>query len=439
MSALSGHPARWLCAALSDADRAASRAGLLPDDVQMLEHDPVTFDRAYNRVANGALWFVAHLLHDLSRTPSFDSRSRREWTAYTAYDEVFAEALARQAAPGARVLVQDYHLCLTPRQLRELRPDLRIGHFTHTPWAPPEVFRVLPDEVVRDLLTGLLGADAVGFHSGRWAEAFIRCCTLLLGAEPVDGGVSYEGRVTRVGVHPLGVDRTELRARAAQPDVVGRRAGVQALVGDRQLLLRIDRTELSKNIVRGLHAYRELLRAWPEHRGRVVHLALAYPSRHDLPEYREYTAAVQRVAREVNEEFATADWLPVHLEVADDYPRSLAAYALADVLIVNPVRDGMNLVAKEGPLVNERAGVSILSENTGAHEELGEFALSVNPFDIQETADAIHAALTMPDAERRRRMEGLNAIVTARDPGDWIDEQLADIRAKGRGARATSA
>ena len=427
VSALSGHPARWLCAALSDADRAASRAGLLPDDVQMLEHDPVTFDRAYNRVANGALWFVAHLLHDLSRTPSFDSRSRREWTAYTAYDEVFAEALARQAAPGARVLVQDYHLCLTPRQLRELRPDLRIGHFTHTPWAPPEVFRVLPDEVVRDLLTGLLGADAVGFHSGRWAEAFIRCCTVLLGAEPVDGGVSYEVRVTRVGVHPLGVDRTELRARAAQPDVVGRRAGVQALVGDRQLLLRIDRTELSKNIVRGLHAYRQLLRTWPEHRGRVVHLAFAYPSRHDLPEYREYTAAVQRVAREVNEEFATADWLPVHLEVADDYPRSLAAYALADVLIVNPVRDGMNLVAKEGPVLSPDGVVLVLSREAGAADELGGDALLVNPYDLGQTAAALHQALLMPYAERRARCDRLADAASALPPAAWLAAQLAAL------------
>jgi len=434
VSALSGsrpgpssEPTLWLCAALSDSDRAAARAGLLPPGVQMLEHDPVTFDRAYNRVANGALWFVAHLLHDLSRTPSFDSHSHREWTAYTAYDRVFAEALAREAAPGARVLVQDYHLSLTPRQLRELRPDLRIGHFTHTPWAPPELFRVLPDEVVHDLLAGLLGADAVGFHAARWADAFTRCCTLLLGAEQVAGGVSYEGRVTRVGVHPLGVDRAELLARAAQPDVVGRRPGVQALVGDRQLLLRIDRTELSKNIVRGLHAYRELLRTWPEHRGRVVHLAFAYPSRHDLPEYREYTAAVQRVAREVNEEFATADWSPVHLEVADDYPRSLAAYALADVLIVNPVRDGMNLVAKEGPVLSREGVALVLSREAGAADELGTDALLVNPFDVAQTAAALHQALLMPYAERRARCDRLANAASALPPSAWLATQLSAL------------
>ena len=420
-------PMLWLCAALSDGDRTAARAGLLPAGVQMLEHDPVTFERAYNGVANGALWFVAHLLHDLSRSPSFDIRSQREWAAYTAYDATFAEALADAAAPGARVLVQDYHLSLTPRQLRALRPDLRIGHFTHTPWAPPEVFRVLPDEVVHDLLTGLLGADAVGFHSPRWADAFTRCCTSLLGAAGVDGGVSYEGRVTRVGVHPLGVDRAELRARAERLDVLGRRAGVQALVGDRQLLLRIDRTELSKNIVRGLHAYRELLRLWPEHRGRVVHLAFAYPSRHDLPEYREYTAAVQRVAREVNEEFATADWLPVHLEVADDYPRSLAAYALADVLLVNPVRDGMNLVAKEGPVLSADGVVLVLSREAGAADELGAEALLVNPFDVGQTAAALHEALVMAPQERQSRSVRLAAAATALPPAAWLAAQLAAL------------
>jgi trehalose 6-phosphate synthase len=233
-------------------------------------------------------------------------------------------------------------------------------------------------------------------------------------------------------VHPLGVDAAELRARAAEPDVQARVASLAEATGDRKLIVRIDRTELSKNIVRGLAAYRELLIAYPQWRGRVVHVAFAYPSRHDLPEYREYTAQVQRLAREISEEFGTADWDPLILAVDDDYARSLAAYRLADVLLVNPIRDGMNLVAKEGPIVNEREGVSILSENTGAHEELGEYALSVNPFDIQELADSIHAALTMSIGERRRRRTGLVDIVTSRDPGDWIDDQLADIRAKGR-------
>ena len=429
----SGAPpgAVWVCAALSDADRRAARTGSQPDDLpsrlRMLDIDPVTFDRAYNSVANSTLWFLSHLLYATPNFPAFGERSRRDWAAYTTYNDAFAAALAEEAAPGAAVLVQDYHLSLTPRQLRERRPDLRIAHFSHTPWAPPEYFRLLPDDFARDLLTGLLGADAVGFHSRRWADAFARCCVDVLGADYDGQRVSFEGLTTNVAVHPLGVDGGELRGRATAADVEGKLPGLRELVGDRQLLLRIDRTELSKNIVRGLQGYRELLRRWPEHRERVVHLAFAYPSRHDLPEYREYTGAVQRVAREVNEEFACPGWLPVHLEVRDDYARSLAAMRLADVLIVNPLRDGMNLVAKEGPVLAEKGVGLVLSREAGAADDLGADALLVNPFDVSQTAEALHDALVMAPAERSARCRRLAAAATAFPPSQWLADQLASL------------
>ena len=422
--------ALWVCAALTDADRRAAReaeGGLVAPGVQLLDVDPVVFDRAYNGVANSTLWFVSHLLYATAESPVFDARSRREWRAYTEYDDAFAAALAAAAAPGATVLVQDYHLTLTPRQLRERRPDLRIGHFSHTPWAPPEYFCLLPDEVAREVLLGMLGADAVGFHSARWADAFARCCVEVLGASYDDGVLEHEGRTTRVGVHPLGIDAAELRERAAQDDVQSRLPGLRELVGDRQLLLRIDRTELSKNIVRGLEAYRELLRTRPRWRGRVVHLAFAYPSRHDLPEYREYTGAVQRVAREVNEEFATEGWVPVHLEVRDDYARSLAAYVLADVLLVNPLRDGMNLVAKEGPVLSGRGLSLVLSRQAGAADELGAWSHLVNPYDVGQTAEALHAALLESAEVRSSRTASLAAAATALPPAAWLAAQLAAL------------
>ena len=426
--------ALWVCAALTDADRRAARrsprrldAGGAPTAVRMLDIDPVVFDRAYNAVANSTLWFVAHLLYATPAAPVFDARFRRAWADYRAYDEAFAEALAEEAAPGATVLVQDYHLSLTPRQLRDRRPDLRIGHFSHTPWAPPEYFCLLPDDVGREVLEGLLGADAVGFLSRRWAECFTACCEQVLGAERIEGGVRHEGRTTRVDVHGLGVDAGELRARAAQADVQARVAALRELVGDRQLLLRVDRTELSKNIVRGLLAYRELLRTRPQWRGRVVHLALAYPSRHDLPSYREYTAAVQRTAREINDEFGAPGWQPVVLEVRDDYARSLASYAVADVLLVNPLRDGMNLVAKEGPVLSERGLGLVLSREAGAADELGDDALLVNPFDVTQTAEALHTALEMPAAERALRSRRLAAAATALPPTTWLQAQRAAL------------
>ncbi|GAA2743029.1 trehalose-6-phosphate synthase [Kitasatospora cinereorecta] len=440
LSAIEDPNAVWVCAALSEADRTAARQA--PDGrldlaghdvggqaVRMLDIDPGTFARAYNGVANSTLWFVHHLLYDTPTSPVFDERFRREWESYGAYNTAFTEALAAEAAPGAAVLVQDYHLSLVPGRLRELRPDLRIGHFSHTPWAPPEYYRLLPDDVAAEVLTGILGADRAGFLTRRWALAFADCCEALLGAE-VDRAaltVTYRGRTTALGVHGLGADADFLRERAHRPDVDARLATLREAVGERRTVVRVDRTELSKNIVRGLLAYRHLLRTRPEWLDRVVHIAFAYPSRHDLPEYREYTAAVQRIAHEINDEFGTSTWQPLILHVNDDFPRSLAAYRLADVALVNPIRDGMNLVAKEIPVVSDQGCALVLSREAGAFAELAEDAITVNPFDVIATADALHRALTMPAGERADRTKRLAAAATALPPQQWFLDQLTAL------------
>jgi trehalose 6-phosphate synthase len=443
LMSMGGDETLWVCAALSEGDHAAARrapTGRLDKDghdtggtaVRMLDIDPATFNRAYNAVANSTLWFVHHLLYAIPTSPAFDVGFRREWASYQAYNRAFAEALAEDAAPDARVLIQDYHLTLAPQMLRELRPDVRIAHFTHTPWAPAEYFRVLPDAVGREALLGMLGADHAGFHSMRWAKAFASCCVEVLGAEcekQADGTVTvtYDGRTTRLGVHPLGVDEASLRERAGQDDVNRRVASIRETLGDCQAIVRVDRTELSKNIVRGLLAYAELLRRFPEWKGRVVHIASAYPSRHDLPEYREYTGQVQRLAFDIGEEFGTDDWRPVILHVTDDYPRSLALYRLGDVLLVNPVRDGMNLVAKEVPVLSERGCAVVLSTEAGAADEFGEDALQVNPFDVAGTADALDAALRMSEQERRDRCDRLAGVATRLPPSQWLADQLAAL------------
>ncbi|KAB2366721.1 alpha,alpha-trehalose-phosphate synthase (UDP-forming) [Actinomadura montaniterrae] len=436
----SGQDVLWVCASLGEADRTAARRA--PDGridlaghdtggaaVRMLDIPAATFHRAYNAVANSTLWFVHHLLYDTPRSPHFDARARRDWQSYEAYNAAFADALARDAAPGAKAAIQDYHLSLAPRMLRDRRPDLRIVHFSHTPWAPPEYFRLLPDDIGAQVLLGILGADHAGFLTERWASAFLDCCEVVLGAR-VDRAartVTCGGRTTRVGVHALGVDGTALRERAAQQDVAERARALREQVADRQLIVRIDRTELSKNIVRGLAAYREMLANHPEWHGRVVHLAFAYPSRYDLPEYREYTAAVQRMAKQIAEEFGTATWEPLILQVNDDYPRSLAAYGLADVLLVNPIRDGMNLVAKEGPVLSERGCALVLSREAGAAAELSDDALVVNPYDVSQTAEALHQGLLMPRDQRAERCARLVSAATALPPQRWFADQLAAL------------
>jgi trehalose 6-phosphate synthase len=443
----------WVCAALSDGDRAAvrrspggrlDRVGLIDasSPVRMLDIEAETLHHAYNAVANSTLWFVHHMLYATPVSPSFGGRFRTEWESYVEYNRAFAQALAEEAAPQARVVVQDYHLALVPKLLRDLRPDLRIGHFSHTPWAPPDYFGILPDEMARGVLEGMLGADYLGFLTQRWALAFMDCCAQHLGL-PIDrermtvgGGAVGSGheKPTRIGVHSLGVDAEFIVERASRPDVEERLAALREAIGDRQVIVRVDRTELSKNIVRGLEAYADLLRRHPQWQGRVVHIAFAYPSRHDLPEYREYTAAVLRTAKEIEDEFSTAEWQPLILHVEDDFARSLAAYRLADVAVVNPIRDGMNLVAKEIPIVAAATGGAcglVLSREAGAHAELREDALVVNPYDISGTADALHAALSMDRDERRRRSERLAAAGAALPPQRWFADQLAALDAVG--------
>jgi trehalose 6-phosphate synthase len=437
----------WVCAALSDADRAAARGtldGRMSLDgapggsaVRMLDIPPAVFHRAYNAVANSTLWFVHHMLYDTPNQPQFGIAFEREWESFRIYNRAFASALAEDAGPEtdhapARAAIQDYHLTLAPRMLADLRPDVRIAHFSHTPWAPPDYYRMLPDDVGREVLDGLLGADHAGFLCQRWADSFLDCCEAVLGAE-VDRArqrVTYRGHVTGIGVHPLGVAADELISRADEPDVQARVATLAEAARGRKLIVRIDRTELSKNIVRGLAAYRELLATHPEWRGHVTHLAFAYPSRHDLPEYREYTASVQRVARQISAEFGTEDWDPLILQVDDDYARSLAAYRLADVLLVNPIRDGMNLVAKEGPILSEHGCALVLSREAGAAAELTE-AVIVNPFDVSQTAEALHEALSMDDSERKRRAEGLARQAAALPPAQWFADQLAALDHRG--------
>src|ERR1700742_957553 len=311
--------ALWRCGAQSAADREVPRqperapSGPGEDPVRILDIPAGVFDAAYNRVSNSVLWFVHHLLFDTPNQPRFDMEFRADWASYVAYNEAFAAALAEECASGTRVLIQDYHLSLAPRLLRDRYPTAQIAHFEHTPWAPPEYYQMLPDDVAVAILDGMLGADHAGFLTERWADAFLDCCETVLGAEvarirPRTGRVVYRNRVTEVAVHPLGVDAGRLRARAREEDVRDRASAIREIAKGRQLIVRVDRTELSKNIVRGLAAYRELLVRRPEWRGRVTHLAFAYPSRSALAEYRAYTARVQELAAEINDEFGTPDW-----------------------------------------------------------------------------------------------------------------------------------
>jgi trehalose 6-phosphate synthase len=289
----------------------------------------------------------------------------------------------------------------------------------------------MPTGLREAIYHGLLANDIIGFHTRSYQRNFLQCCRDLLELE-VDfsrGVVECQDREVWVRSYPLPIDYEATRAVARRPRV--REFEEHVLTRRREFaILRVDRADLSKNVLRGFTAFDIFLEQHPEFAERITFTAQLMPSRTDVPEYAEYLEKIEALVAVVNHRHGTPDWMPIDLKLRDDLDEAVASYKHYDVMMVNAMFDGMNLVAKEGPLVNERHGVSILSENTGAHEELGEFALSVNPFDVQELADAIHSALMMSPEARERRARGLKEIVTSRDPGDWIDEQIADIRAK---------
>ncbi len=410
--------------------------------VRLVASDPEAYDRFYNVFANPMLWFIQHYLWDLSNAPDIRRHEIEAFEfGYNVVNEDLARAVVEELEDAAEpvVMVHDYHLYTLPDLVRRARPDAFLHHFIHIPWTQSDAWRVLPSRIREEIFTGLLANDIIGFHTRSYRRNFLQCCRDLMDLEvDFERGVVYFGeREVWVRAYPLPIDHRATkriaggeRVRELERELLARRRDF--------LILRVDRADLSKNVLRGFSAFDLFLEQHPEFSERITFMAQLMPSRTDVPQYAEYLERIEALVAVVNHRHGTPDWMPIQLKLRDDLEEAMAAYRHYDVLLVNAMFDGMNLVAKEGPIVNEREGVSILSENTGAHEELGEFALSVNPFDIQELADSIYAALTMAPAERRRRAEGLMQIVTSRDPGDWIDEQLADIRAKGRRGHAGS-
>jgi trehalose 6-phosphate synthase len=410
------HDVTWIANAMTDEDRIVAQEQ--QRDTVLLAQDEHAYDLYYNVAANPTLWFVQHMLWNLAYAPDFDHDA---WTnGYARVNEAMAQAVLAELerTPDAAVFFQDYHLFLAPSIVRRARPDALMSHFVHVPWPESDSWTVLPDDVRRDVFAGLLANDVVGFHTDRWRRNFLRGCIDVLGATVDRDMVERDGRRTLVTAHPIGIDTAEFDALADDDTVLERE---RAIVASRpeKLVVRVDRTDPSKNIVRGFRAFGLMLERHPELRGRVRMLALLDPSRQDIPEYADYVAAVEREAASLGD--------AVEVHIGDDFARAVAAYKQFDVLLVNAVFDGLNLVCKEAPYVNVRDGAIVLSENAGSYEELGDWVLGVNPFDVSLQADAIYAGLTMDDVERRDRLEAIRAHLREHDVAAWGQAQLADL------------
>jgi len=436
--------ALWVASAMSDEDaEAASEHGGKSFEcdldgttyrIRLVKSDPDAYEQFYSVVANPLLWFIQHYLWDLSNAPDI-----RRWEVdayeqgYRTVNRDLAEAVLEEIADvsDAVVMMHDYHLYTAPREIRRARPDVFLHHFVHIPWTQPDAWRVLPRDMREDIYEGILSNDIVAFHTRAYRRNFLLCCRELfdLEVDEKNGIVHFEDREIWVRAYPLPISAAAFRQNAQRASVHQYERQIQRRRRE-HLILRVDRADLSKNILRGFAAFDLFLEQHPEFVEEVTFIAHLIPSRQDVPEYAEYLERIEALVAVVNHRHGTTDWMPIDLRLRENLEEAIAAYKHYDLLMVNAMFDGMNLIAKEGPLVNERHGVSLLSENTGAHEELAEFALSVNPFDVQEQADAIYRALTMSADERSWRAEGLKQVVEARDPGDWVDDQLVDIEAK---------
>ncbi len=440
----------WIATALDDLEKAWGRGQLSLDDsgrdidMHLVPLDQDVYDGFYNTISNPLLWFLQHSMWDFVSSPTITRDTWQAWDkGYVAANRQLALAVAEhvKSTPGRTlVMLQDYHLYLLPRMLRGMlkkhrrSEQLTLTHFVHIPWPGPEELRILPSGMRQEILEGLTAVDVLGFQTHEDCLNFLRSVESHLPRAYVSykhRRIWYRNHTTMVRDFPISIDVTALKNLSTSDETVSQKKELVELAKDQQLILRVDRTEPSKNIVRGFQAFAEMLDLHPEHRGKVKFLALLVPSRLDVEEYRNYHDEIMAAAGWVNSRYGTSDWEPIRVILGENYPRAVGALQIYDVLLVNSIADGMNLVAKEGPVVNQKNGVLVLSETTGASHQLETGAIVISPCDVYGTAEALHQALTMEAFERQVRAARLSKLVEENDINAWFCNQISEIQRLG--------
>ena len=435
----------WIASAMSEGDRRAAAEAEggsitppLPGQQVALRYVMIprrVYHKFYNVFCNPLLWFLQHYMWNSPYTPNLDLSTHDAWeNGYVPANQAFADEVVREARESLDspvVMLHDYHFYLVPKLIRQQLPEALIQHFIHIPWPSPTYWQLLPHKMRRSIWEGLLGADILGFQAIRDVLSFLEGCQTILPDAQVDyrgSTVSYGGRVTQVRTYPVSIDVEDLRRIAASPRARSYEQRLLPLCGQKTVM-RVDRVEPSKNIVRGFRAFSLLLERHPELRGQVTFLAFLVPSRTHIRQYQRYQEEIENQIQAINERFERSDWRPVTVFYENNYTQAVAGMRLYDALLVNPVIDGMNLVAKEGPVVNTRDGVLILSESAGAYEQLKEGALGVAPADLEGTMEALYQALTMSPEERQQRSAALVSAIEREDAIHWLTRQVEDLQA----------
>jgi len=444
LSGLAGQiDATWISCAATPEDKAYQEGNITwqnNDDmlhIRFINPSEEAYNRYYNQISNPLLWFLQHSMWNVPLQPVIDKNTWYAWEkGYLPVNKMFANAIIDQLAkspPTTLVMLQDYHLYLTPGYIRsQLKPRKRptILHFIHIPWPGPEYWSILPPRMRSEILEGLCAVDLLGLQTQNDALNFIRTCETYLPRASVKykrRRIWFRNHATYVRDFPISIDVKSLKNKANSQEVKEYESIIHDLVGNRRLILRIDRIEPSKNIVRGFQAFEEFLELYPEYLEKVVFLALLIPSRMDVNEYQDYLDVLMASAGQVNAKFGSPEWEPIRVLVGENYPRAIAALKFYDVLLVNAIADGMNLVAKEGPIVNLNNGSLVLSERVGAQQQLASGAIVISPLDIYATAEAIQQALSMNEDERHQKAKRLRWLIEKDEIVDWLDRQLKTV------------
>lgn len=434
-------PMTWVAAAMTEGDRRAAaevNGDLIRSPGEELYVKFVTvpnpvYQRHYYVFCNPLLWFVQHFMWNTPRTPNIGRAVYEAWeSGYIPVNQAIADAIIEQAhGPSPVVLLQDYHLYLAPAMVRAGLPEASILHFTHIPWPGPRYWGLLPEFMRRRIHEDMCACDIVGLQTRADVQNFLHCCEVILDGASVDYDtctVRFRGHQVHVRAYPISIDSAGLLEFKDSAEVQQYVQRLRPVFGERSIV-RVDRSEPSKNIIRGLRAWELLLERYPEFRGRVNFLQFLVPSRSELGVYQTYTDEVFELVESINDHFGDVDWQPIRVFYEDNYAQAIAGMTMYDVLLVNPIIDGMNLVSKEGPLVNKGDGVLVLSEMAGSFEQLHEHVLSVSPTDLEGTVRALHQALTMSEDERRAKADGLRRQVEECDIVQWLEFQFRDLLA----------
>ena len=437
----------WVASAMGEGDRLVSDHGRSPHLKSPLPGHQINlkyvvtprrvYHKYYNVLCNPLLWFLQHYMWNPPYNPNVDAAVHDAWeTGYIPVNQAFANAVIEEATVFSKthekapiVISHDYHLYLMPEFVRQGVPDAVIQHFVHIPWPTPQYWHMIPDYITRRICESLCATDILGFQTLGDVRCFLDTVDEFIPDTIVDRNnhtVIWNGRTTSVKFYPLSINVEEVQRIANSPRALEYESKLSSDTGEINIV-RIDRAEPNKNVIRGFRAYELMLNRYPELKGKVKFLAFLVPSRTHIRQYKRYMDEIHQVIQQINNNHGTPEWQPIVPFIENNYTQAIAGMKLYDVLLVNTIIEGMNLVAKEGPVVNSRNGVIVLSHSSGVYQQLSDGVVSISPTDIEGTMEALHQAITMSAEDRKIKAEKLYESVCREDINHWLYRQTKDI------------